>query len=135
MRDAVTDNTILVVGSAPSYAHGVVDPIPELGRLALDRGILLHVDACVGGFMLPYYRRLGQTFPDFDFSVPGVTSISMDFHKYGYTPKNASMVLYRSRELRRHQMARILGGQHRRAEQQDRRANGSGLGSGELPRG
>ncbi|HOD72631.1 MAG TPA: aminotransferase class V-fold PLP-dependent enzyme [Deltaproteobacteria bacterium] len=104
MRDAVTGSTILIVGSAPSYAHGVVDPIVELGRLALDRGVLLHVDACVGGFMLPYYRRLGQVFPDFDFSVPGVTSISMDFHKYGYTPKNASIVLYRSREIRRHQI-------------------------------
>ncbi len=104
MRDAITDNTILIVGSAPSYAHGVVDPIPEIGRLALERGILLHVDACVGGFMLPYYRRLGQVFPDFDFSVLGVTSISMDFHKYGYTPKNASIVLYRSKELRKHQI-------------------------------
>jgi glutamate/tyrosine decarboxylase-like PLP-dependent enzyme len=104
MRDAITDNTILIMGSAPSYAHGVVDPIPELGQLALKRGLLLHVDACVGGFMLPYYRRLGQVFPDFDFSVPGVTSISMDFHKYGYTPKNASIVLYRSKELRKHQI-------------------------------
>ena len=104
MRDAITDKTILIVGSAPSYAHGVVDPIPELGQLALKHGLLLHVDACVGGFMLHYYRRLGQVFPDFDFSVPGVTSISMDFHKYGYTPKNASMVLYRSKELRKHQI-------------------------------
>lgn len=103
MRDAVTKNTILIMGSAPSYAHGVVDPIPELGRIALERDILFHVDACVGGFMLPYYRRLGQVFPNFDFTVPGVTSMSMDLHKYGYTPKNASMVLYRSKGLRSHQ--------------------------------
>ena len=103
MRDAITGNTILMVGSAPSYAHGVVDPIPELAGLAAERGSLFHVDACVGGFMLPYYRRLGQVFPDFDLNVPGVTSISMDLHKYGYTPKNASMVLYRSKELRKHQ--------------------------------
>jgi glutamate/tyrosine decarboxylase-like PLP-dependent enzyme len=103
MKKAITGNTILMVGSAPSYAHGVVDPIPALARLAAERDILFHVDACVGGFMLPYYRRLGQAFPDFDFSVPGVTSISMDLHKYGYTPKNASTVLYRSKELRKYQ--------------------------------
>ncbi|MGC9324168.1 MAG: pyridoxal phosphate-dependent decarboxylase family protein [Desulfomonilia bacterium] len=103
MKDAITDQTILIVGSAPSYAHGVVDPIPELGQIAIDHGVLFHVDACVGGFMLPYYRRLGQIFPDFDFTVPGVTSISMDFHKYGYTPKNASIVLYRTKDLRRFQ--------------------------------
>lgn len=104
MRAAITNSTILMIGSAPSYAHGVVDPIPDLASLALEHGILFHVDACVGGFMLPYYRRLGQVFPDFDFSVPGVTSISMDFHKYAYTPKNASMVLYRSKDLRKHQI-------------------------------
>jgi sphinganine-1-phosphate aldolase len=103
MRKAITRNTILMVGSAPSYAHGVVDPIPELAAIAAERGLLFHTDACVGGFMLPYYRRLGQVFPDFDFTVPGVTSISMDLHKYGYTPKNASMVLYRSKEIRKHQ--------------------------------
>jgi glutamate/tyrosine decarboxylase-like PLP-dependent enzyme len=104
VRRAITANTILIVGSAPSYAHGVVDPIPELAAVARDHGLLCHVDACVGGFLLPYFRRLGVVFPDFDFGVPGVTSISMDLHKYAYAPKGASVVLYRNRALRRHQV-------------------------------
>lgn len=103
-RQAITPNTILLVGSAPSYAHGVVDPIRELGQLALDHDLLLHTDACMGGFLLPYFRRLGVPVPDFDFSVPGVTSLSMDLHKYAYTPKGASLVLYRDKELRRFQI-------------------------------
>jgi glutamate/tyrosine decarboxylase-like PLP-dependent enzyme len=104
MRRAVTENTILLVGSATSYAHGVVDPIAGLGRLALEHGLLLHVDGCIGGFLLPYFRRFGAEIPDFDLSVPGVTSISMDLHKYAYAPKGASVVLYKSLELRRHQI-------------------------------
>lgn len=104
MAAACDDRTILLVGSAVSYAHGVVDPIPELGQLALDRGLLLHVDGCIGGFILPYLRRLGRDVTPFDFSVPGVTSISMDFHKYAYCPKGSSVVLYRDAELRRHQL-------------------------------
>jgi glutamate/tyrosine decarboxylase-like PLP-dependent enzyme len=103
MAEAITERTVLLVGSAPSFAHGVVDPIPELGRLALERGLLLHVDACIGGFLLPWFRRLGAEVTDFDFSVPGVTSISMDFHKYAFAAKGASVVLYRNAELRRHQ--------------------------------
>jgi glutamate/tyrosine decarboxylase-like PLP-dependent enzyme len=82
----------------------VVDPIRELGQVALEHGLLLHVDACMGGFLLPYFRRLGAPVPDFDFSVPGVTSISMDFHKYAFAAKGASVVLYRNKELRRHQI-------------------------------
>lgn len=104
MAAAINDNTILLVGSACQYAHGVIDPIPELGALALERELLLHVDGCIGGFVLPYFRRLGAQVTDFDFSVPGVTSISMDFHKYAYAAKGASVVLYRSKELRRHQI-------------------------------
>lgn len=104
MAAACDDRTILLVGSAVSYAHGVVDPIPELGRLALDRDLLLHVDGCIGGFVLPYFRRLGRQVTDFDFAVPGVTSMSMDFHKYAYCPKGASVVLYRDAALRRHQL-------------------------------
>ncbi|MCC6215657.1 MAG: aminotransferase class V-fold PLP-dependent enzyme [Polyangiaceae bacterium] len=104
MEEAITDRTILLVGSAPSYAHGVVDPIRELGQLALDRGLLFHVDGCIGGFLLPYFARLGAPVPDFDFSVPGVTSISMDFHKYAFCPKGASVVLYRDKELRKFQI-------------------------------
>ena len=104
MRRAITPNTIMLVGSAPSYPHGVVDPICELAALAQERGILFHTDACVGGFMLPFVGKLGYPIPDFDFSVPGVTSISADLHKYAYAAKPASIVLYRTSELRRHQM-------------------------------
>lgn len=104
MRAAVTPNTILMVGSAISYAHGVVDPIRELAAIAQEHDILLHVDGCMGGFLLPYFRRLGRDIPDFDFSVPGVTSMSMDFHKYAFAAKGASVVLYRSKELRRYQI-------------------------------
>lgn len=103
MAAAVTPQTMMLVGSAVSYAHGVTDPIRELGQIALERDLLLHVDGCVGGFLLPFFRRLGAEVTDFDFTVPGVTSISMDFHKYGFAPKGASVVLYRDKELRRHQ--------------------------------
>ncbi len=93
-------STILVVGSAASYAHGVIDPIPELAALARDAGVLMHVDACVGGWVLPFQRELGLEQTPFDFSVPGVTSISMDLHKYAFAPKGVSVLLQRTRELR-----------------------------------
>jgi sphinganine-1-phosphate aldolase len=102
-RAAITPNTILVVGSAPAYPFGVVDPITELAGLAQEHGLLCHSDACVGGFMLPFVRKLGYPVPEFDLSVPGVTSISADLHKYGYAAKGASVILYRNHELRRHQ--------------------------------
>ena len=103
-RKAVTANTILMIGSAPAYPHGVVDPIRELAGIAHEHGILFHTDACVGGFMLPFVRKLGNRVPDFDLSVPGVTSISADLHKYAYAAKGASVILYKTAELRRHQM-------------------------------
>jgi glutamate/tyrosine decarboxylase-like PLP-dependent enzyme len=103
MKDAINDRTILLVGSASGYAHGVVDPIEEIAALAAERGLLCHVDGCIGGFLLPYFARLGAKVPLFDFRVPGVTSMSMDFHKYALTPKGASVVLYRNDELRRPQ--------------------------------
>ncbi|MFN2185745.1 MAG: pyridoxal phosphate-dependent decarboxylase family protein [Anaerolineae bacterium] len=103
VRAAITPNTILLVGSAPSYPQGVVDPIGDLARIAQERGLLCHVDACVGGFMLPFVRKLGYPVPDFDFSVAGVTSISVDLHKYAYAAKGASVILCRNRALRRHQ--------------------------------
>lgn len=102
-REALTDNTVLIVGSAPNYPYGVIDPIPELAALAQERNISCHVDACLGGFLLPFLRRLGEPVPPFDFSVPGVTSMSADVHKYGFAAKGASVVLYRDRELRKHQ--------------------------------
>jgi glutamate/tyrosine decarboxylase-like PLP-dependent enzyme len=95
MAAACGPDTIMLVGSAPAYPHGVVDPIPQLGELAARRGLWLHVDACVGGFIAPFAKALGVAIPDFDFAVPGVTSITADLHKYGYTAKGASTVLYR----------------------------------------
>jgi len=102
-RAAITSQTVLMVGSAPSYPQGVIDPIPELAQIAQERKLLFHVDACVGGLMLPFVRRLGYPVPGFDFQVPGVTSISADLHKYGYSAKGSSVILYRTHELRRHQ--------------------------------
>lgn len=99
---AISPNTILLVASAPCYSHGVVDPVGEIAALANKRGLLCHVDACVGGIQLSVMRRAGYAVPDFDFSLPGVTSISVDMHKYGYAAKNVSVLLYRDRELRRH---------------------------------
>lgn len=98
-----SDQTICLVASAPSYPQGVVDPVREMAALAAERNVGLHVDACLGGFMLPFLRKLGYPVPDFDFCVPGVTSISADLHKYGYAAKGASAILYRSAELRRFQ--------------------------------
>jgi glutamate/tyrosine decarboxylase-like PLP-dependent enzyme len=104
MRDAITENTILLVGSAPSYAHGVVDPIQQIAALALEKDVLCHVDACVGGIHLSYMRKLGYDIPDFGLGVPGVTSLSVDLHKYGYAAKGASIILYKNKELRRYQI-------------------------------
>jgi len=102
-RKAITANTVVVVGSTPSFPHGVIDPIEELSELARTRGIGFHTDACLGGFVLPWARDLGYAVPNFDFRLPGVTSISADTHKYGYAAKGTSVVLYRTRELRRFQ--------------------------------
>ncbi len=102
MEAAITPNTIMLVGSAPSYPQGVVDPIRELAQVAVKHNLLLHVDACVGGLMLPFVRKLGYAVPDFDFTIPGVTSLSADLHKYGYAAKGASVILYRNSALRRH---------------------------------
>ena len=104
MDAAVDDQTILMVGSAPSYAHGSVDPIPELGEICLRRGILLHVDACVGGMYLPFAKELGVDLPDFNLAVPGVTQLSMDFHKWGYAAKGASAILYKDAAMRDYQV-------------------------------
>ena len=103
MEKAINDNTILLVGSACDYPRGVVDPITELGVIAKEKGIGLHVDSCLGGFMLPFVRMLGYEVPDFDYSVPGVTSISADIHKYGYGAKGASIITYRKERLWKYQ--------------------------------
>lgn len=99
-RKALTRNTIVVVGSAPSFPHGLIDPIEELAALAAEREIGCHVDACLGGFVLPWAERLGYPVPGFDFRVHGVTTMSADTHKYGYAAKGTSVVLYRGKQLR-----------------------------------
>src|SRR4051794_5916874 len=101
--DEAPERTVLVVASAPSYAHGVVDPVSELAALAAARGIRCHVDACIGGWVLPYAARLGRDVPPWTFAVDGVTSVSVDLHKYGYAPKGTSLLLHRTSELRRPQ--------------------------------
>jgi len=103
MAAQVDDQTIALVGSAGDYAHGLIDPIAEIGALAQSRGIGLHVDGCLGGWLLPWVERLGYDVPLWDFRVPGVTSISADTHKYGYALKGSSVLLYRDKELRRQQ--------------------------------
>tara|TARA_B110000977_G_C11038635_1_gene478033 strand:- start:224 stop:1699 length:1476 start_codon:yes stop_codon:yes gene_type:complete len=108
-KKLINRNTILLVGSSPSYPQGVIDPITELGKLALKKKLPLHVDACLGGFMLPFLRELNYPIADFDFSVPGVTSISADVHKYGYAAKGASVILYRDMTYLRHQFLVVTG--------------------------
>jgi sphinganine-1-phosphate aldolase len=102
-RQAVNRNTVALVGSAPSFPHGVVDPIKELSEIAFERGIGFHTDACLGGFILPWASQLGYPVPEFDFQLPGVTSISVDTHKYGYAAKGSSVILYRGQDLRQFQ--------------------------------
>jgi glutamate/tyrosine decarboxylase-like PLP-dependent enzyme len=94
------DAVALVVASAPSYAHGVVDDIPGIAAACGERGVPCHVDACIGGFTLAYARMGGESVPDMDFSIDGVTSIALDLHKYGFSPKGASLLLFRDAELR-----------------------------------
>jgi glutamate/tyrosine decarboxylase-like PLP-dependent enzyme len=103
VKRAINSNTIVIVGSAPTFPHGVVDHIEELSSLAAKKKVGLHVDACLGGFMLPWIKQLDYNVPEFDFSLKGVTSMSADTHKYGYAAKGTSVVLYRSLELRRYQ--------------------------------
>ncbi|KAI7339975.1 sphinganine-1-phosphate aldolase BST1 [Hortaea werneckii] len=99
----INSNTILLVGSAPNFPHGIVDDIPALSRLATKHKLPLHVDCCLGSFVIPMLSRAGFPAPEFDFRVPGVTSISVDTHKYGFAPKGNSVVLYRNKEMRRYQ--------------------------------
>jgi len=102
---AIASNTILLVGSAPAYPYGVMDPIVDIAALAKRKNLLCHVDACIGGFILPFIKESGYAIPPFDFEVDGVTSLSADVHKYGYAPKGASVVLYKNHELRRFQFS------------------------------
>jgi glutamate/tyrosine decarboxylase-like PLP-dependent enzyme len=103
MADRLNENTVLIAGSAPQYPQGVIDPIPELAALAADVGASFHTDACMGGFVLPFMEQLGHDVAPWDFRVPGVTTISADVHKLGYAPKGASILLHRTKDLRRYQ--------------------------------
>jgi sphinganine-1-phosphate aldolase len=103
MAEHVNDNTVLIVGSAPQYPQGVMDPIPEIAALAVSVDANCHVDACMGGFVLPFAEMVGREVPPWDFRVDGVSSISADIHKLGYAPKGVSVILHRTKELRAHQ--------------------------------
>jgi sphinganine-1-phosphate aldolase len=102
MAQAIDGQTIMLVGSAPSFPYGLIDHIESLGNLAQQRDLWLHVDACVGGYIAPFVRMNGADIPPFDFEVPGVRSMSADLHKYGYCAKGASTVLFRSEDLHQH---------------------------------
>ncbi len=100
----INRRTVMILGSAPEYPHGSIDPIEAMGAIAQRHGIPLHVDACVGGFILPFMAMNGVTLPPWDYRVPGVTSISADLHKYGFAAKGASTITYRNLDLLKHQM-------------------------------
>ncbi|MBI9108207.1 MAG: aspartate aminotransferase family protein [Spirochaetales bacterium] len=104
VRKLVSRNTVMILGSAPEYPHGLIDPIEELGEIAVSKNIPLHVDACVGGYILPFIEMLDVDLPLWDYRVKGVTSISADTHKYGFAAKGASTITYRSLEILKHQM-------------------------------
>jgi glutamate/tyrosine decarboxylase-like PLP-dependent enzyme len=103
MTRAVGPNTIMLVGSAPPFPYGMVDPLERLSALAVAKGLWFHVDCCVGGFILPFVRELGHDVPEFDFQLDGVSSISIDLHKYGYSGRGASVLILRSGALAAHQ--------------------------------
>jgi len=107
VKESITRNTIAIVGSAPNFPYGTIDPIKDLAEIAMDHGIGMHVDAALGGFVLPFARKLGYDVPQFDFEIEGVTSINVDTHKYGYAPKGSSVILYRNPELFRYQVYTI----------------------------
>ncbi|MDA8366914.1 MAG: pyridoxal-dependent decarboxylase [Actinomycetota bacterium] len=109
VADHVDGSTVALIGSACNYGYGTIDPIADLGQLALERGTGLHVDGCLGGFILPFGEELGYPIPAFDFRVPGVTSLSADTHKYGYALKGTSTLLFRDRALRNGQYFTLAG--------------------------
>jgi sphinganine-1-phosphate aldolase len=105
LAGALTERTIMLVVSAPTLPYGLIDPVTEIAKIARDNDVWLHVDACIGGFLAPFAKRLGFDIPDFDFAIPGVRSISADLHKYGYAAKGASIILYSHRDFYKHQVA------------------------------
>ncbi len=109
MAEQIDERTIAIIGSACNYGYGTIDPIAELGQVALARGVRLHVDGCLGGFILPFGEELGYDVPPFDFRVPGVTTISADTHKYGYSFKGTSTLLFRDKAYRNAQYFELVG--------------------------
>jgi glutamate/tyrosine decarboxylase-like PLP-dependent enzyme len=107
VEERITANTVAIVGSAGNYPYGLIDPLGELSEIALKHGIGMHVDGCLGGFILPWIEKLGYAIPPFDFRLPGVTSMSADTHKYGFALKGTSVILYRANIFRRHQYFNI----------------------------
>lgn len=103
LKKAINSNTVVVIGSAPAFPHGIPDRIAEMSEIARAKNIPFHTDACLGGYILPFAKKLGYPVPDFDFGLPGVTSISVDTHKYGYAAKGTSVILYRNPQIRHHQ--------------------------------
>ncbi|CAF1245672.1 unnamed protein product [Adineta steineri] len=103
MRQAITKNTCMIVASAPNFPHGVIDPIGDISKIAVEYNIPLHVDACLGGFLIPFMDQAGFPLEPFDFRLPGVMSMSCDTHKYGFAPKGTSVILYRNEQLREYQ--------------------------------
>ena len=103
MAGAVNENTVMLVASAPPYPYGECDPVARISEIARERGLWLHVDACLGGMILPFAREIDSSVPEFDFAIPGVTSISVDLHKYGYATKGVSALLLRDAALERFQ--------------------------------
>ena len=104
LEGLINRNTVMILGSAPEYPHGTIDPIEAMGEIAQKHGIPLHVDACVGGFILPFMEINGRQLPPWDYRVPGVTSMSADLHKYGFAAKGASAITYRNLDYLKHQM-------------------------------
>jgi len=106
LEDSINSNTIAIVGSAPGYPHGIIDDIPALSKIALKHRVGLHVDCCLGGYFLPFLLKSAKAsqygIEPFNFTLPGVTTISADLHKYGMAPKGTSVILFRTWELRRH---------------------------------
>ena len=103
LKRMVNRNTVLIAASAPQYPHGVIDPIESIAAIARENEVPFHVDACIGGFVLPWIEKLGEPVPRWDFRVDGVTSISADLHKYGYGAKGASVICYRDMSYMKHQ--------------------------------
>jgi len=103
MKEAITPNTIILGGTAVTYPHGIIDPLGAIGSLALKNNLWFHVDGCLGGYVLPFLEKLGYPIPPYDFRIPGVKSLSVDIHKYGYISKGVSTVLYRNKDLRQYQ--------------------------------